>query len=181
MKQPSTFLIALCITFAMLVSGCGKEDSQEILIDVAPLYNLELPQDFIFDEGWVGEWDTTQEGFHSISTRSMLDVYFWQHPDVQAAADLLVPTCLFGLTGSSTYLLGGEGENRYCISSVQEEIVCDLPFLCRPTGNYFSNVVFQKGKILIEIKEVGWDVNNKAREDAIRLLAEKICEKIKRP
>jgi hypothetical protein len=75
------------------------------------------------------------------------------------------------LTGSHVLVLGEEGNNRYCISYVAEE-EGTLEELCKPTGRYDSYVVFQKGKLVIEIQEYSTDKSSTAKNDVISQLAE---------
>jgi hypothetical protein len=78
--------------------------------------------------------------------------------------------CSAYLKKTSKFIFGGEGDNRYCISYVSEMRNPPEPF-CLGTGEYESYVVFQKGRIIITIREYSSDKKSTLKNDVIAQLA----------
>ena len=177
--------IMMLLMGSVLLSACCGEIRYFQDVDVSPLYELPVPlvqskDDLaeldIFDRmipypyGYLGEWG--DEGKHPefYAVQVYLDVY----SDIQSANNAFTGECEgWSFNDPSQFDYGGEEGNRYCISYVKEYRY-SIDAFCRPTGEYVSFVVFQKGNLVIRIWEDTRDKDSTAKDDVIELLAQEL-------
>jgi len=179
------FFLGVFLLFAFLILlrwSCSWEIRYSQEVDVTPLYELPVPLKIqsadelaeldIFDQltpfgyGYRGEW--VGGDFYGVRVDMELLA------DSQTASDTFTGQCeISSFKAQSRFEYGGEGENRYCISYVQE-YRASIDSFCSPLGKYVSFVVFQKGNMVIRIWEETKDKDSTAKDDVIALLAEEL-------
>ena len=120
-----------------------------------------------------GEWT----GFGENADLGGIVVYFWIVNAPNSPADEFIWECehAWGWGTTDDFVFGGSKDNQFCVSYVNEMRYTPDAF-CLPMGEYESYVVFQKGKLIIEIRERSLDKHSQAKSEAISLLAQSIKE-----
>lgn len=189
MKKCPSWLVFLLVIVGVpcglcwLTTGFCGEMRYLRVVDVSPLYELPVPLKIqtvddlaeldIFDhwtpygpDGYLGEWRGRHPQFHTVK------VYFEIFEDTRSAADSFSGECEYsGFNAQFWFEYGGEGENRYCVSYVQQYRASPDSF-CTPLGKYISFVVFQKGNMVIRLWEETEDKDSTVKDEVIELLAE---------
>jgi hypothetical protein len=195
------FGLTIILFLALLLSGCceGKtywaDADQEV--NVAPLYNLQLDindaknipdviDTSIFDFDKIDDPTTIDKVLlvilydekWDIKPKSNIDVMISLRDDVNSAQDDFNMTCNFMFGSSKGVKFGGEYGNQYCITPIGQLRHSPETLLCGPTGDYLSNVVFQKDRLVIEINETVYSETGKdlvsSKDAVIRRLAEEL-------
>ena len=117
----------------------------------------------------MGNW-TSQGGNHDLVG---IVVYFRLLADANSAQEKFIWECQRWWKTTDDFVFGGSEDNQYCVSYIATELN-DPEGLCLQTGRYESFVVFQKGRFVITIKEMTKDRNSRAKDKAIKLLAQAI-------
>jgi hypothetical protein len=193
------FQLATALSLVLLLSGCcgkGVAYWAEQEVDITPLYDIELNlQDAktisdvidtsIFDRMEAPITDTTllatiTDNWTELQPNSSVSVLISLRPDVNSAQNGFNSACGTMSEISREVEFGGEKGNQYCITPIGQQMYSsDTPF-CRPTGDYLSNVVFQKNRLIIFISERMYSENGKgfvsSKDVVIRRLAEELTK-----
>ena len=102
-----------------------------------------------------------------------VDVQFLMLANAKSAREVFLSECQSYDWDTDDFVFGGSEDNQYCISYIRTELQAP-DCLCLQTGRYESFVVFQKGKLMITIWEMTRDRNSRAKDKAIKLLAQAI-------
>jgi|WetSurMetagenome_2_1015567.scaffolds.fasta_scaffold15561_3 hypothetical protein len=179
-KKGLALTISTIFIIASLITGCCNEiysGTQEV--DVDPLYQAPIPVSptlAIFHVEDYGatvtnnvytRFDWPIEDPALAKTSSIEVILELQSDDVSRWFE---SDCSAYLKTTSKFIFGGEGDNQYCISYVSEFRNPPEP-LCLGTGEYESYVVFQKGKIIITIREYSSDKKSTLKNAVITQLA----------
>jgi hypothetical protein len=176
-----TIVFTTCI-FSFLITACCGEIRSPQIVDVTPLYNLKItnpmntlddiinPEIFESYEGGktygIGSWPQHPNW-------GEVEVRFKLTPDHPTSLVIFNSNCESYFQDPSKFIYGGEYDNQYCISYVIRER-SDPEGFCVPMEYYSSHVVFQKGRLIIKIRETSSDKNIWVKDQVIKFLAEEL-------
>jgi len=183
MSRLKAFILSLsvCLVSFILAACCVPIKSKQE-VDVTPLHLAQVRQDAnqtndLFDLEVFDTYDSAGMGnwtFQGISPDLVgVDVYFWLSADANSGRENFLWECQKYDWDNDDFVFGGNEDNQYCISYTRAELQSPESF-CRQTGRYESFVVFQKGRLVITIWETAEERNSRAKDKAIKLLAEAI-------
>jgi hypothetical protein len=163
------FWPVIVFVFLFLSSCCGEIRAGDQNVNVLPLYNVHLDlkgvekmSDVInvniFDIVEINEptylWvrGGPSNKLPEIQPASSFDIAFSLSESTNAALENFSNRCdRLGWT-SAEIVYGGETDNQYCISYVQE-LRAPPDGYCQPTNQYVSYVIFLKDRLVISIEE----------------------------
>jgi hypothetical protein len=188
MSQNGSLGFYLCVLIiTMSLSACCGPIKSPQEVDVSPLLNAKIPEDAmrisdIFDLKIFDSYDALIDkgewtGLGENTNLSGIVVYFWFVNASDSPADKFTWECehAWGWSTTDDFVFGGSTDNQFCVSYVNETRSTPDAF-CMPTGEYESFVVFQKGELIITIRERSLDKHSQAKNKAISLLAQSIKE-----
>ncbi len=177
-------IIAVICSFTYLLSACCAEIRSPQIVDVTPLYNviIQKPINNIYDiinieifENYEGGKNFGIGSWPHHPDWNNIEVTFHLMPDYQTSLQEFNNSCEFYFDDPSKFSYGGEINNQYCISYVIQER-SDPEGFCVPMRNFISFVVFQKGRLIIEIHETSSKKNIWVKDQVIKFLAEELSK-----
>lgn len=185
--KPGRSLVScvLLLFVAILISACCGDIQLPNSVVAGPLYQAEIPQDIdqladIFDRNFLDELpaedtylsnDYLSTEFLTPSTMDMVKVRIELFKSEEEGERYFKDECNDGYQYPHKFTYVGSPGNQYCISYIKQ--ARESPEgLCAPYEKFFSKVVFQKGRILITLKESARDTTNEDMNRVIEILAE---------
>ena len=185
MSRRKTLILSTILSLvSIILSACCVPVKSTQVVDVTPLHLAQVRQDAsqinelidleIFDTYaastfGMGNW--TAQGDNP--DLAGLHVYLMLLADTKSAQESFLWECQRWWGTTDDFIFGGSEDNQYCISYTRTELHTP-DGLCLQTGSYESFVVFQKGRLVITIWEMAKDRKSRAKDKAIKLLAEAI-------
>jgi hypothetical protein len=162
--------IAYNPTLLSILNNCEDLNPYRRDVKVAPLMNLDIPEDFD-----LSQWTNKEIDFQSYESRNV-PTNVKRFSSIASASDVFHYECE-EVHSNPHVIYGGQGDNKYCISAVETERA-DLEGLCAPNGTYNSYVIIQKGNVVIKIYDRSDDKYSTKRDIAIEQLAQEIYQAI---
>jgi hypothetical protein len=175
-----TIKYLLFISLSILLSACCDEIyTGRLEVDVTPIYDLNIGTQEVQRLSDLIDLDKFSPAFPNDEPSNILfwgyvgntEVRFYLETDIATASDTFTYECEAFVDDPSRIEYGGEGDNQYCLPYVTE-IRMDPEGFCLPTDNYSSYVVFQKGRLAIEINDVLSKPNGEDLDEVIKSVAD---------
>jgi hypothetical protein len=166
-----TIPLVLCAEPVLVIlNGCDDIIPYRQPVAVDPLMDLEIPPNMDLTR-WT-DLAAARDSIGRIGVFSSVE----RLPSIEAARTQFEIECESrGERSRNVY--GGQGDDRYCISSVRTERA-GPEGLCSPLGRYSSYAIIQRGTVVIALYERSDHRASAAMDEAIEQLADELTRAI---